>query len=121
DELRAEILGIWGVGPETADSILLYALNRRSFVIDAYTMRVLHRHGLARAGTTYESAREFLAARVPQSVSDYNEFHALMVWVGKHYCKPSPRCASCPLSRRSCFASEKSWSAMAKYRRPAGA
>jgi endonuclease-3 related protein len=95
--LRAELLAVRGVGPETADSILLYALNRRVFVVDAYTRRVLSRHGLVAPGAPYESVRAFIEARVPKSRKLYNEFHALIVNLGKNICRPTPHCAACPL------------------------
>lgn len=111
-QLRAELLAIRGVGRETADSILLYALDHQIFVVDAYTIRVLSRHGLCDSTASYEEAREILESTAPDSIQDYNEFHALLVWVGHHYCKPTPKCAECPLFRRSCFSTEKAWKRM---------
>jgi endonuclease III related protein len=119
-ELRDRLLGVWGIGPETVDCILLYALGRPSFVIDAYTLRVVRRHGLAPAGTNYEHARSLFTKFVEPDAAVYNEFHALLVWVGHHFCKPTPRCADCPLSVRDCFATEKAWKAL-KSARAAGA
>jgi endonuclease-3 related protein len=101
DEVRESLLAVHGVGPETADSILLYAGERPVFVIDAYTRRVLWRHGMPRAlAADYEALRAHFESRLPRSVPLYNEFHALFVRVGKERCaKRLPRCAGCPLAR----------------------
>ncbi len=107
--LREELLRVWGVGPETADSILLYALDRISFVVDAYTTRMMTRHGLCRNGIRYEELRAILGEAVKPNLAVYNEFHALFVWVGHHFCRSKPLCAECPLSRRDCFATQKAW------------
>jgi endonuclease-3 related protein len=115
--LREQLLGVWGIGPETVDCILLYALGRLSFVIDAYTLRVLERHGLVPPGTRYEKARALLMASVGEDLQGYNEFHALFVWAGHHYCKPKPRCGECPLASRDCFSTERSWKRLARARR----
>ena len=96
ETLRGELLGIWGIGPETADSILLYAFERPVFVVDAYTHRVLSRHGLSHPGR-YEEIRAFLESHVPPSVPLYNDFHAQIVWVGHRFCGTRPRCDACPL------------------------
>ena len=97
--LRAQLLGIPGIGPETADSILLYAVGRPVFVADAYTRRVLARHRLIRPGMGYEELRAWLEARLPSDPRFFNEYHALLVAVGKRYCRSVPRCAECPLRR----------------------
>jgi len=107
--LREALLAVYGVGPETADSILLYALDRPSFVIDAYTLRIGVRHGLFAEGTKYEEARAQFMAHTPAAVPHYNEYHALLVWVGHHFCKPTPLCADCPLARRDCCAGPEAW------------
>lgn len=99
ERLREELLGVKGVGPETADSILLYALGVPSFVADAYTYRVLTRHGLAPKGVSYDAMKALFERRLPRDAALYNEFHALIVAVGKEYCRHLPRCASCPLRR----------------------
>jgi len=96
-ELRAGLLSVSGVGPETADSILLYALDRPVFVIDAYTRRVLARHGLAAGDEDYEVLRALFESALPRRVALYNEYHALLVAVGKHFCGTRPRCEGCPL------------------------
>lgn len=95
---RESLLEIRGVGPETADSILLYAARLPSFVIDAYTRRILSRHGLAPADAPYDELREFFMDALDPDVPLYNEFHALIVRVGSAYCKTkSPACSECPL------------------------
>ena len=81
--LRVELLAIPGLGPETADAILLYAAQRPVFVADTYTRRVLARHGVRRAGSTYEHARMFLEAHLPSDPRLFSEFHALLVAMGK--------------------------------------
>ena len=97
DRLREELLAVKGVGPETADSILLYALDLPSFVVDAYTYRVLTRHGLIGEEATYDDLKEFVEKRLPRDVPLFNEFHALIVAVGKQYCRTKARCEECPL------------------------
>lgn len=97
DRLRGELLGIKGIGRETADSILLYAFNRESFVIDAYTARVAIRHGLIEPEADYEQLRELFQSNLPGDVQLFNEYHALLVRVGKEFCRPKARCAGCPL------------------------
>jgi endonuclease-3 related protein len=98
DELRRRLLDLRGLGPETVDAIILYAVPRPLFVADAYTRRVLARHGLVSEAAGYHLTQEFLHAHLPPDTSLFNEFHALLVAVGKKHCKPqSPRCAGCPL------------------------
>lgn len=97
EELRPALLAVKGVGPETADSILLYALNKPTFVIDAYTFRVVSRHNLAPENIAYEELRELFQDHLPPEVPLFQEFHALLVKVGKDFCRPKPRCAGCPL------------------------
>jgi endonuclease-3 related protein len=96
--LRTELLSVHGIGPETADSILLYALDKPTFVIDAYTKRVLSRHGMLSYSADYHVFQALFHAALTQEVSLYNEFHALFVRVGKEFCRPTPRCERCPLS-----------------------
>lgn len=98
DDARAQLLAINGIGPETADSILLYALNYKSFVIDAYTKRVLSRLGLASNEESYDALRQFFHEQFEGSVKDYKEFHALFVEHGKRFCLKKPDCAACFLS-----------------------
>lgn len=97
DELRRQLLGVWGIGPETADSILLYAFDRPVFVVDAYTKRILVRHGWLEPSCTYEQMRAFFEAGLPADPALYNDFHAQIVIAGKDYCRPAPRCGECPL------------------------
>ena len=117
ERLRDELLGVWGVGPETADSILLYALDRLTFVVDAYTIRIASRHGLCGEKATYEETRRLFSDAVPSELQSFNEAHAQLVWVGHHFCKPKPRCGECPLSRRDCYATGEAWARMAPARR----
>ena len=97
-EVRLQLLEVHGVGPETADSIILYALQKPVFVIDAYTRRVLSRHGVMDAGEGYETFRGLFEKSLDPDTQMFNEFHALFVAVGKNYCRPKkPRCSECPL------------------------
>ena len=98
EELRGELLLVRGVGPETADSILCYALNKLTFVVDAYTRRILSRHGLVPEDIAYEELREFFHDVLPRKWALYNDFHAQFVRVGNRFCKPrNPLCGECPL------------------------
>ncbi|HYV85483.1 MAG TPA: endonuclease III domain-containing protein [Patescibacteria group bacterium] len=97
-ELRERLLELRGIGPETADAILLYAGGRRSFVIDAYTRRVLFRHRAIRGSEGYEELRLGFEAALPRRAPLYNEYHALIVRLGKERCRRSrPLCSGCPL------------------------
>lgn len=95
--LRKELLDLYRIGPETADSILLYALDKPIFVVDAYTKRIFGRHGFLSQEDSYHTFQDFFMARLPQEVKLYNEYHALIVHTGYLYCKPKPLCAQCPL------------------------
>jgi endonuclease-3 related protein len=95
--LRAELLTVKGIGPETADSILLYALLKPSFVVDAYTFRILSRHGLVEESLLYEELRQVFMDHLPARVDFFQEYHALLVRLGKEFCRPRPKCAGCPL------------------------
>lgn len=97
--LRDELLAINGVGRETADSILLYALDRPIFVVDAYTARVAVRHGLIEPGADYEQLRELFQLNLPEDVQLFNEYHALLVRVGNKFCRPKAQCPGCPLEK----------------------
>jgi len=101
--LRKELLSINGIGPETADSILLYALDIPVFVIDAYTRRVLTRHGLADGKESYEELQGLFHKNLRPDKDLYNEFHALFVRIGKEYCKPRPVCDPCPLNKKPLY------------------
>jgi endonuclease-3 related protein len=97
-ELRERLLAVHGIGPETADSILLYAGGHPVFVVDAYTHRILERHGLHAGKPEYERVRALFEATLPRDTRVYNEFHALLVNVGKNWCRTrNPRCHECPL------------------------
>ncbi|OGX40158.1 MAG: endonuclease [Omnitrophica WOR_2 bacterium RIFCSPLOWO2_01_FULL_41_12] len=96
--LRQELLSVNGVGPETADSILLYALKKPIFVIDAYTKRILLRHNLIEEDTGYTEIQDLFMQNLKRSVRLFNEYHALLVKLGKDYClKNKPKCEICPL------------------------
>jgi endonuclease III related protein len=97
DPLRRELLAVPGLGPETADAILLYAADRPVFVADAYTRRVLVRHRLLPRDAGYEEARAFLEAHLPSDPVLFNELHALLVAVAKTHCRTVPHCERCPL------------------------
>ncbi|HXE74327.1 MAG TPA: endonuclease III domain-containing protein [Candidatus Xenobia bacterium] len=98
NQLRAELLSLHGIGEETADSILLYAAGQPVFVVDAYTRRVLARHGLASETARYAELQGFFHRHLPGDASLFNEYHALLVAVGKNYCRRrAPDCAGCPL------------------------
>jgi endonuclease-3 related protein len=96
--LRVKLLRVNGIGPETADSILLYALEKPVFVIDAYTKRVLSRHGIIEHERPYEKYQELFHSSLKEDVKLFNEYHALFVRVGKTFCKRKiPLCEKCPL------------------------
>jgi endonuclease III related protein len=126
EKLRQELLALKGVGPETADSILLYGGNHPVFVVDAYTRRVLERHRITAGKAKYEEIRTLLEAAVTgarpeqfgvdqhgteprhpvsrmsrasrsELAQHYNELHALIVRVGNQYCRSTPKCEECPL------------------------
>ncbi|MCL4500808.1 MAG: endonuclease III domain-containing protein [Deltaproteobacteria bacterium] len=95
EDLRHRLLEVKGIGPETADSILLYALNKPTFVVDAYTFRILSRHQLLPEVCAYEELRGLFMDHLAADVGLYQEYHALLVRLGKEYCRPQPRCDSC--------------------------
>lgn len=98
-ELRGELLSYKGIGPETADSMVLYGACKASFVIDAYTRRAGERLGLAR-GLSYDGWKALFGGALEPEVKVYNEYHALLVRLGKDFCRKSrPRCADCPLNK----------------------
>jgi endonuclease III related protein len=96
--LREELLALNGVGPETADSILLYAGNLPVFVIDTYTHRILARHGWVEFDIDYDGLQEHFESHLPEDVALYNEYHALLVRVGHRHCRKTPKCDGCPLA-----------------------
>ncbi len=97
--LRHKLLKVNGIGPETADSILLYALDKPVFVVDAYTKRFLYRHNLVDHKADYHRVQELFMLAFDHDVAMFNEYHALIVALGKNYCKPTPLCERCPLNR----------------------
>ena len=98
-QLRMTLLEVNGIGPETADSIVLYAARRPVFVVDAYTRRFLHRHRWISAKATYDEIATMFTTRLPADEKRFNEFHALIVALGKNYCRTMPICAKCLLHR----------------------
>ena len=95
---RKDLLLIHGIGPETADSILLYAANKKFFVVDAYTRRVFTRFGLIKEKWDYDKVRLFFEKNLPKDADVYKEYHALIVKLGKETCKSVPLCTKCPLA-----------------------
>ncbi len=97
-ELRPELLALKGIGPETADDILLYACDKPVFVVDTYTRRILSRHGLVPEDIAYEPLRAYFEERLKPDVPLFKEFHGLIVWTGKDFCRKNPQCKGCPLA-----------------------
>ena len=103
--LREEILTVKGIGPETADSILLYAGNKPVFVVDAYTHRIFARHNIIAEEDGYYEIQEYFLLSLPEEIELFNEYHALIVRLGKEFCKKSkPLCSQCPLGEFAGFA-----------------
>ncbi len=99
DQTRERLLAIKGIGPETADSIILYAGGLPTFVIDAYTKRILSRHSIIEDNTTYDELRRLFMDSLPNDTALFNEYHALLVVLGKDFCrKTNPLCKTCPIS-----------------------
>ncbi len=98
--LRKEMLEISGIGEETADSILLYALKKPVFVIDAYTRRTFSRHNFFDYNTAYSKIQEIFMRQLPKSVKIYQEYHALLVKLAKDYCQTKPKCSKCPMQHQ---------------------
>jgi endonuclease III related protein len=97
--LREQLLAIHGIGPETADAILLYAGGLPTFVVDTYTHRVLARHGWIGYDSDYHDIKDYFETALPADANLYNEYHALLVRAGKDYCrKTAPKCEECPLA-----------------------
>ena len=97
--LRSLLLNINGIGPETADSILLYALNRPVFVVDAYTKRFLKNHRLYKGNDRYDDVQRYFMSNLPLDTYLFNEFHALIVCLCQNHCKKTPECSLCPLKK----------------------
>ncbi len=95
--LRTKLLGVWGVGPETADSIVLYACEKPLFVIDAYTRRIFFRHQFAPEKMHYDALQGLFMDHLPHDASFFKQYHALIVNTAKHFCRKAPRCDGCPL------------------------
>ncbi len=118
EEVRADLLAREGIGPETADSILLYAGRHPVFVVDAYTVRIGTRVGLF-AETAYDAVQGYFEAHVPRDVGVYQEYHALLVAHAKTLCRPRPACGECPLRPRCAFGrGQRSRGHRAEDRRP---
>ncbi len=100
-DLRNDLLAIKGLGPETADSILLYALDKPVFVIDAYTRRIFGRHGVKIKETDYSAWQMFFESQLPRDKKLFNEYHALIVKLAKERCRKKPDCLGCPLEGMS--------------------
>jgi len=98
EELRKKLLQVDGIGPETCDSILLYGLNKPIFVVDAYTKRILSRHGVVEEKASYDEVQRLFMEHLPADEKLFNEYHALFVRLAKTYCLKKPNCTSCPLS-----------------------
>ena len=96
--LRADLLGLPGIGPETADDILVYAFERPVFVVDAYARRILSRYGWAGGDESYERLSDAVASAIGRNTGLLGEFHALLVEHGKRHCRATPRCIGCPLA-----------------------
>ena len=97
EALRPELLGVHGIGPETADDILLYACGKVVFVVDAYTRRILYRHGLVDGDIGYEALRALFENHLDPDWHTFKEYHGLIVWTGKDFCRAKPHCEGCPL------------------------
>jgi endonuclease-3 related protein len=95
--LRRKLLAVRGIGPETADSIVLYAAGQPSFVVDAYTRRVFRRLGLLGGGESYAEVQRLFEDNLPRDAGLYNDYHAQVVRLGKDFCRSRPRCPECPL------------------------
>lgn len=98
EDARRRLLAVHGIGPETADAILLYAGKRPTFVVDAYTKRILRRHHLIESGADYAGVQKLFHTALEPDVQRFNEYHALLVEVGKRHCRARARCDGCPLS-----------------------
>lgn len=95
--LRPELLDVHGIGPETADDILLYACEKPVFVVDAYTRRIFSRHGLIPENIPYEPLRAFFENHLKPDIHMFKEYHGLIVWTGKDFCRRNPKCETCPM------------------------
>jgi len=103
DQLRQQLLSVWGIGEETADSIILYAAGKPIFVIDAYTRRIINRLGLAPDSNNYAAYQSLFMDNLPADASLFNEYHALLVSLGKNICRNRPLCQQCCLQNMCRF------------------
>lgn len=99
EPMRTVLTGVWGIGPETADAIALYAAGHPTFVVDEYTRRYAERHGLAPPGAGYQELQQLFRSALGADAAALGEFHALAVRLGKEFCRTRPRCAGCPLEQ----------------------
>ena len=106
DQLRQQLLSVWGIGEETADSIILYAANKPIFVIDAYTRRIIDRIGLAPDNNSYTAYQALFMDNLPADARLFNEYHALLVRLGKDVCRSRPLCQRCCLQSICHFRSD---------------
>lgn len=97
-DLRSELLSIHGIGPETADSILLYAAGKPAFVVDAYTKRIFTRTGIIREDSSYDELQNLFKTNLPENTGMFSQYHALIVQLGKDVCRKKPLCNNCPLN-----------------------
>lgn len=99
NHLRETLLSVRGIGSETADDIILYAAEKPVFVIDAYTKRIMSRHGICKADISYDNLQKMIEEEVPEDVNIYKDYHGLLVTLAKSHCrKNNPDCHSCPLN-----------------------
>lgn len=98
-ELRKELLSLHGIGPETADSIILYAAGKPVFVVDAYTRRIFARMGISSEGSSYDELQRLFTDNLPKDAEMFNQYHALIVELGKDVCRKKPRCGACPVRK----------------------
>jgi endonuclease-3 related protein len=99
DRLRCILLGVNGIGKETADSICLYAADKEIFVVDAYTKRILLRHSIIEPGWDYDDVQQLFEKSLPNRLDMYKDLHAYLVFIGKEYCRArNPQCEACPLN-----------------------
>ena len=101
--LRRELLSLHGIGPETADSIILYAAVRPVFVIDAYTKRIFSRIGIAKENSTYNELQQLFTKSLKKNTAMFNQYHALIVELGKNICKKKPICNKCPVKAKCSY------------------
>jgi len=106
DQLRQQLLSVYGVGPETADSIILYAANKPIFVIDAYTRRIIDRLGMAPQPKSYTAYQSLFMDNLPADAGLFNEYHALLVRLGKNACRRRPLCRQCCLGSLCHFSTD---------------